>query len=195
MPKCPFDNEARYYDIFHQHKDYAAEAREIRRKFPDAKTVLEIGCGTGNLTVELRKLGFLLTCLDPSMEMLEYHKGGAKYILNMSIQEYPIIPRHKFDLVLATYDALNYVPFDEIRGVIDKIPGMTKHIYAEVWDPWLPVRPLSYKRANGCHRLRVGFKFRYQVYLWYVFWGRGLVISHHHLYLHRVDLQCCNEET
>jgi SAM-dependent methyltransferase len=47
-----FTNSAQYYDeIYRQMKDYAAEAAEIahliRTHDPDARTVLDCGCGTG----------------------------------------------------------------------------------------------------------------------------------------------------
>lgn len=184
--RSPFDSEARYYDIFHRDKDYISEAREIRAEFPDARTVLEIGCGTGNLTEHLWKLGFKMTCIEASHKMLAYFKGGGK-IIPLSIQDYPPPPK-KFDLVLATYDVLNYIPFSEIEEMLTKIHGMAKYIYAEYWDPSLPVRPMTYKRTDGCHRLRLGFKFRNIVRLWFIFWGRGLVVSYHELYLHRLYL-------
>lgn len=180
--KSPFDNEARYYDVFHRDKDYVAEAREIRAEFPDAKTVLEIGCGTGNLTRQLEGLGFEIACLEPSGGMLKYFKGKKSKVIQTTIQDYEP-PKEKFDLVLATYDALNYVPHSDYCEVVGKILEMAKDVYTEAWDKRKPVHCFTYKRADGCHRLRLGFRFRNDVYLWYIFWGKGLVVTHHRLYL------------
>lgn len=191
MPmRSPFDNEARYYDIFHQDKDYRSEAKRIRAEFPDVRTVLEIGCGTGNLTRELENLGFEITCLEPSGEMLKYFKG-SKYqgkrskVIQTTIQDYAP-PKEKFDLVLATYDALNYIPHSDYCEVVAKILKISKDVYAETWDRARPVCPLTYKRTGGCHRLRLGFKFGNVVYLWFVFWGQGPIVVRHKLYLHRL---------
>lgn len=176
-----FAEEVKYYDLFHLSKNYEAEAKEIRRKFPKAKYVLEIGCGTGNLTIELEKLGFFVTCIEPSKEMLKYFKGtGGAF--PVTIQDF-IPPEDKFDLVLAMYDVLNYIPETEIDAVVLKIMDIGKRWHTEVWNKKKPVKPFTYKKANGCHRVRLGFRFKNAVHLWFIFWGKGLVISKHKLYL------------
>ncbi len=180
--KQPFDNEACYYDIFHQDKNYKAEAKALREKFPDTRTVLEIGCGTGNLTKELEDLGFEITCIEPSGEMLKYFKGEKSKVIQITIQDYEP-PEEEFDLVLATYDVLNYIPDSECFEVRAKIHNIGGQFYGETWDRRTPVRLLTHKIADSCHRLRFGFKIIKTVYLWYIFWGRGLIISHHRLYL------------
>ena len=175
-------NEAKYYDLFHQNKDYEREALEIAKKFPQAKTILEIGCGTGNLTKELERLCYKVTCIEPSLEMLKYFKGDTKEVFNRTIQEY-VPPPWKFDLVLAMYDVLNYIPKDDLDMVMKKISSIGKEFHCETWNPMQSFHYLTHKIANGCHRIRLGFKFNNTAYLWFIFWGRGLVISKHKLYL------------
>ena len=181
-----FTNESKYYNIFHFDKDYAKEAREIRKKFPKAKTVLEIGSGTGLMTVELEKLGFKVTCIEPSINMaveaskVSYNKNNNIEIYIKTLEEF--IPIIYFDLVLALYDVLNYSPnFWDNRL---KIRALGKDNIIEVWDRSKPVYPFMYKRARKCRRIRLGFKFMNKAYLWYIFTGKGLVISFHKLYLH-----------
>jgi SAM-dependent methyltransferase len=175
-----FTNESKYYNIFHFDKDYAKEAREIRKKFPKAKTVLEIGSGTGLMTVELEKLGFKVIGLEPSVDMIRQFEGNN--MVNCTLEEYSFLPKKKFDLVLALYDVLNYSPnFWDNRL---KIRALGKDNIIEVWDKNKPVYPFMYKRARKCRRIRLGFKFMNKAYLWYIFTGKGLVISFHKLYLH-----------
>lgn len=181
----PFDDEARYYDIFHRDKDYESEAKELRRRYPNAKTVLEIGCGTGNLTRELEKLDFKITCIEPSGKMLKYFGGAQTKPIRTTIQDY-VLPDGEFDLVLATYDILNYISWDEIQKVLSKISDAGRQVYVETWDVSASVRFLTYKRVNGHHRVRLGFRLLDTVFLWFIFWGQGLVISYHKLYLHRL---------
>ena len=178
-----FGSEAKYYDLFHKDKDYAGQAREIRKRYPKAKTVLEIGSGTGLMTKELEKLGFEITMLEPSIDMLiELGKKFPKrFVYDIPIQDFPLGIR--YDLVLALYDVLNYVSFKDFRGVYEKIQRLGKDHIIEVWPPD-PVKWFTYKRVGNCHRIRLGFKLFDKVFLWYIFWGDGLVVSHHRLYIH-----------
>lgn len=71
-----FDNYARYYDLLYQDKDYEGEAqfvdRLIQTHAPDANTILELGCGTGNHAMLLATAGYRVRGIDLSAEMLEY---------------------------------------------------------------------------------------------------------------------------
>lgn len=70
-----FAGYSRYYDLLYRDKDYAGEARYvaklITRHAPHAKTLLEIGCGTGAHAVELAELGFDVAGVDMSEGMLD----------------------------------------------------------------------------------------------------------------------------
>ncbi len=69
-----FDAYARYYDLLYGDKDYAAEAKyvatHIRKQLPNAKTILELGCGTGAHAAYLARLGFKVHGVDVSASML-----------------------------------------------------------------------------------------------------------------------------
>ena len=175
-----FDREAKYYNLFHQDKDYKFEAFEIFLKYPKAKTILEIGSGTGNLTKELVKLDYKVTCIEPSFMMNSYNPHACFW---GTIQEY----EHKgkpFDLVIAMYDVLNYIPKEELIKVISKIFNIGKKFEFEVWDPKKPVKPLTIKRVGLNFRIRLGFKIKRKVYLCYFFIGKyGFLANFHKLYL------------
>ena len=70
-----FRNYARYYDLLYRDKDYAGEATFIQQLMqthaPDAKTILELGCGTGIHAVLLAKEGYQIHGVDLSQEMLD----------------------------------------------------------------------------------------------------------------------------
>jgi SAM-dependent methyltransferase len=69
-----FGNYARYYDLLYQDKDYVSEAEFIHKLIqtnaPDANTILELGCGTGNHAMLLAKAGYQVHGVDLSTEML-----------------------------------------------------------------------------------------------------------------------------
>lgn len=66
---------SRYYDLLYRDRDYAGEARYVtalvKRHSPAAKTVIEIGCGSGGHTREFAALGFGIHGVDRNAGMLE----------------------------------------------------------------------------------------------------------------------------
>ena len=43
-------------------------------KSTESKTIADLGCGTGRITVEMAKAGYRVTAIDPNAEALEYAK-------------------------------------------------------------------------------------------------------------------------
>ena len=69
-----FGSYSRYYNLLYQDKDYAGEAQYVRglieRHAPQARTVLDLGCGTGRHDLLLARMGYQVTGVDRSAEML-----------------------------------------------------------------------------------------------------------------------------
>ncbi|MHB8843608.1 MAG: class I SAM-dependent DNA methyltransferase [Nitrospirota bacterium] len=70
-----FNNYARYYDLLYKDKHYAEEALHVHQLIskyaPGARSVLELGCGTGMHARALAEMGYTLHGVDQSTEMLE----------------------------------------------------------------------------------------------------------------------------
>lgn len=70
-----FEEYARYYDLLYRDKDYASEAQFvhqlIQKHAPGARSILELGCGSGAHAQCLAKLGYRIHGVDVSTEMLE----------------------------------------------------------------------------------------------------------------------------
>lgn len=186
-----FKGEARYYDPFHEDKDYAAEAALLREKYPEAKMILEIGAGTGRLTRELMQCGFSVMPLEPSAEMVKFFRinNPGKRPLSATIQGMSLFGG-MFDLVVAHYDVLNYVPFRDIDTVMRDLRNVSADHSIEVWDPKQGVKFWTYKKAGKLKRIRIGFRFRKRAWLFFIFWGKGLSIACHKLYLHDPEKLC-----
>lgn len=77
-----FSDYARYYDLIYRDKDYAGEAAYvhelIQRHCPGAGTTLNLGCGSGRHDREMAKLGYQVTGIDISEEMLAEARAGSK---------------------------------------------------------------------------------------------------------------------
>lgn len=69
-----FGDYSNYYNLLYRDKDYVGEVRYvhelIRKHHPEAETILNLGCGTGNHDFELAKFGYSVTGVDLSNGML-----------------------------------------------------------------------------------------------------------------------------
>ena len=69
-----FNAYASYYDLLYRDKDYSAEAEyvaaHIRKQTPQAKRILELGCGTGAHAERLARMGYTVHGVDMSEAML-----------------------------------------------------------------------------------------------------------------------------
>lgn len=74
-----FKKYSQYYDLLYQDKDYQGEAAYIRRHIqnlrPDARSLLELGAGTGNHAFHLCSLGYKVTGIERSVEMVDIAKS------------------------------------------------------------------------------------------------------------------------
>ena len=73
-----FGTYSRYYNLLYRDKDYVGEAehvhRLIQRHFSGARTILDLGCGTGRHDLLLAEKGYGMTGIDMSEEMLAVAK-------------------------------------------------------------------------------------------------------------------------
>ncbi len=76
-----FGAYSRYYNLLYKDKDYAREADYVQgliaKYRPDAKTVLDLGCGTGRHDILLAAKGYSVTGVDLSEEMLSVARTNA----------------------------------------------------------------------------------------------------------------------
>ncbi len=114
-------NEFAYiYDELMDDFDYdkwADYIREIFEKYGrEPRTILEMACGTGNLTHELAQDGYRLTAFDLSEEMLaQAYKKLGRYknvnLLNLDMIDFEL--NRKYDSVIAICDSINYILQEE----------------------------------------------------------------------------------
>jgi len=127
---------AEIYDRIMSHVDYNDWANYIFSIFEKydvkVKNILEIACGTGNMSVILHKRGYNITSTDLSFEMLRFAKNkfvSNRIPLKLFISDMTTLPlRGGFDAVICLYDSINYLlypdsltmTFEESAGVLKK---------------------------------------------------------------------------
>lgn len=103
---------AKYYDLIFSRKDYSQESEFIRNivktKAPHAKSILDVGCGTGEHLNILKDEFEILWGLDLNKEIIEIAKSKSNKI------KYPIGGMKdfklnlKFDVITCLYSVFNY---------------------------------------------------------------------------------------
>ena len=119
-----FADYARYYDLLYRDKDYAAEAEYVAgliRKFhPSARTILELGSGTGIHASMLAVKGFTVHGIERSPEMLARSQtltenraagDGRLTFTTGDIREIRLTKR--FDAVIALFHVISYQTTNE----------------------------------------------------------------------------------
>lgn len=120
---------AKYYDLLYRDKDYAAEAAYvdhlIKAYSPGATTLLNLGSGTGRHDYELARLGYKITGVDISAEMIEQAEANLPADLptqpeftNADIRAYNSAT--KFDAVVSLFHVMSYqVANSDVIAVIN----------------------------------------------------------------------------
>lgn len=126
-----FARYARCYDLLYRDKDYAAEARFVDRLIqthaPGARSILDLGCGTGAHAAALAGAGYRVHGVDRSPEMLGRSRERlarlpADASANLSFSEGDIRSvrlGETFDAVVALFHVVSYQTGDEdLRGCL-----------------------------------------------------------------------------
>ncbi|MGI6392247.1 MAG: class I SAM-dependent DNA methyltransferase [Candidatus Izemoplasmatales bacterium] len=106
-----YDLLATFYDAFIDSAVYNEYLR-LLDKYTSRGSLLDIGCGTGSLSLKLAKQGFNVTATDLSEEMLSivsYRAKEDEVDLNVAIYDMLDPIPLRFDTVIASMDVLNHL--------------------------------------------------------------------------------------
>jgi SAM-dependent methyltransferase len=116
-----FNKYSKYYDLLYSDKDYKAEVdyiKNIIKKYnPSAKTILDLGCGTGIHANLLASEGFQVTGVDLSTEMIEVanDKKNTDYSENRDSLNFisgdirSLRLEEKYDVVVSLFHVFSYL--------------------------------------------------------------------------------------
>jgi len=130
MPKI-FSNYAKYYDLIYSDKPYKKEADFVYKWAKKPKTILELGCGTGQHAKYLCKKS-LIFGIDISQEMLDkaYRHKNIYYALSDIDKNLLKLP--KFTCILAMFNVLGYVLLEDCIQYLPIQKG--GYFIFDVWD-------------------------------------------------------------
>jgi SAM-dependent methyltransferase len=106
-----YDYLANFYDAFIDEEVYE-KYLDFISKYSSIGPVLDIGCGTGNLSIQLARLGYKVVATDLSENMLHIVSQRAQNEgLDIEVGVYDMLDPidFKFDLIIASMDVINHL--------------------------------------------------------------------------------------
>ncbi len=108
-----YDSFAWYYsrgwgEEYHRNARPVFE-RHILPSIPEGGRVLDVCCGSGDLSAYLAERGFCVTGIDGSAEMLRFarEKAPGAMFLHYDVRSFELPP--EFDAAFSTFDSLNHI--------------------------------------------------------------------------------------
>lgn len=161
-----FGNYAHYYNLLYRDKDYVGEAKFIQQLIqthaPEAKTVLELGCGTGSHALLLAKEGYKIHGVDRSQEMLNQaiaHQCQLPAELGERLQftqgdMRQVELNQTFDVVLSLFHVMSYQTTNQ--DLLAAFATVKRHLKPGgvfIFDGWYGPTVLSDRPAVRVKRL------------------------------------------
>lgn len=112
-----FQDYAYYYNAFYKDKDYKKEAEvteHLFKKWGDEKQhyILNLGCGTGRHDIEFAKMGYCVTGVDLSPQMIEVAKRNndqKEFAVDYEVADVRNYPaKRKYDVVVSLFHVMSY---------------------------------------------------------------------------------------
>jgi SAM-dependent methyltransferase len=130
-----FDTYGEYYDIFYSDKDYEKECDFIEGIFrayslKPAKSILDVGCGTGGHSVLLARRGYKVSGIDASRVMIskarEKSKGHGSGLTFQTADIRKFDLKKRFDACISMFAVLNYIT--ETDGILKALGNIRRHL-------------------------------------------------------------------
>ena len=136
----PFTSAARFYDAIYSFRDYEAEAtvvdRAIQRFRPGAKTLLDVGCGTGTHLALLRR-DYHAQGLDLNPDLLRVARDRCPDVAFHEADMADFELGDRFDAITCLFSSIGYVK--TLERMRSAIATMARHLNPGgvlVIEPW-----------------------------------------------------------
>lgn len=150
-----FRSTAHVYDLVYElsGKDYRAESvqleSQIRQRAPTAKSLLDVGCGTGGHLVELRQ-SFEVAGIDLDAGMLEEARARLDDVELVEADMRSFHLGRSFDAVLCLFSSIGYL--GSASELADAVSCMAEHLSPGgvlIVDGW--IRPEAWQDPGMVH--------------------------------------------
>jgi len=129
-----FAKYAQFYDLLYNDKNYRGEVDYVDRLIRQysakrGKTLLDIGCGTGNHDIWFAKKGYRVTGIDRSREMIAIARDKASVKNNLRFymrDASKFILRRKFDVAVSLFHVMSYMTAN--RTIIKSLENIRRHL-------------------------------------------------------------------
>jgi ubiquinone/menaquinone biosynthesis C-methylase UbiE len=125
-PRKSYTKLAKYYDaIYNKMVDYESQASYLEKIFHDfhrgrVRSILDVGCGTGNFTLLFAKRGYRTTGIDLSEDMIRVAKGKRSpsranpEFFGMDMRDIRL--KNKYDAATVLFGGFGYLlKYEDIR--------------------------------------------------------------------------------
>lgn len=144
-----FQGYARYYDLLYRDKDYSREAefvhKLIQKHAPNGRSILELGCGTGNHAMVLVRRGYDVHGIDASPSMLRFAEARLRQMrpedaARISFEEGDlrnVDVGRQFDAVILLFHVMSYqTANDDLNAAFMTIRKHLKPNGVFIFDCW-----------------------------------------------------------
>lgn len=158
------------YDLLMDDVDYQQWADYLQRLLAGnhcpGLRLLDLGCGTGNITIPLAQRGYQVTAVDLSAEMLARAEAKSAALgldirwLCQDMSRLQLADGAAFDAVIATFDAINHLTEPEaLQDLLHTVNGLLAPGGLFVFDVQTPYKLREYLGDNifTLHRPEVDY--------------------------------------
>ena len=151
-----FEKYAKYYDLLYQDKDYRAESDYIssliKKHHPETKKIIEFGSGSGIHGRLLGDLGYQVTGIERSQQMIDL--GNQKANLNKATSNFSCVLGDctetfigdDFDAVISLFHVISYQTTDEsITAMLNNASKQLKSGGIFIFDYWYSPAVWNYR--------------------------------------------------
>lgn len=141
-----FGAYSKYYNLIYKDKDYVGEAEYIHglisKYNPGARSILDLGCGTGKHDLLLSEMGYEVTGIDLSEEMLAVAKAHPRpdtvSSLNFMQSDIRTVRLHKtYDVLVSLFHVMSYhLTNDDLSAVFATVRAHLKPGGIFIFDCW-----------------------------------------------------------